>query len=196
MKSRVARLMAHLSILLLLGLAAQPAMAAEPVNEAPPTETTAFDVADRLAITNLLSALIYAIDEKRLDLLVGTMAPEFEVEYHFPGNPKITISGREAFEEMMTARFENFKRMGIHRRHIISPPYFLEQTPTSARVIVHVLICTMTHREHWRPLVSALGEFQLAKRNGVWAFTHQIESLDSSVDLPLNTLLPTHESRK
>ena len=197
MKNRITRLTAQISILLLLlGLVLQPARAAAPANGVPPTGTTAFDVADRLAITNLFGAMIYGLDEKRLDLLIETIAPEFEAEYHVPGSPTIIVTGREAFEKMMATRFENFRRMGVNRRHIITPPYFLEQTPTSARVIIHILNCTMTHRENWRPFVSAVGEFQVAKRNGVWAFTHQIESTDTSMDLPINIILPPLEPQK
>ena len=198
-KAGAIRLTAHFyTLLLLLGLVLtqQPAAASEPVDGASPTGTSTFNVADRLAITNLFGAMIYGLDEKRLDLLVGTVAPEFEAEYHVPGSPKITVTGRDAFEKMMAARFENFKRMGINRRHIITPPYFLEQTASTARVVIHILNCTMTHRENWRPFVSALGEFQLSKRNGVWAFTHQIESADYGMDLPVSTILPLPEPRK
>ena len=198
-KAATIRLATHFyTLLLLLGLALpkQPAAASEPVDGASPTGTTFFDVADRLAITNLFGAMIYGLDEKRLDLLVGTVAPEFTAEYHIPGSPTITVTGRDEFEKMMAARFENFRRIGINRRHIITPPYFLEQTPTSARVIIHILNCTMTHRENWRPFVSAVGEFQVTKRNGVWAFTHQIESTDFGMDLPINIILPPLEPQK
>ena len=198
-KASIIRLATHFyTFLLLLGLALaqQPAAASEPVDGASTIGSTDFNVTDRLAITNLFGAMIYGLDEKRLDLLVGTVTPEFEAEYHVPGSPTITVTGRDAFEKMMAARFENFKRMGVHRRHIITPPFFLEQTPTSARVIIHILNCTMTHRENWHPFVSALGEFQVAKRNGVWAFTHQIESVDSSMDLPLYTVIPLPKPQK
>ncbi|MFZ4537581.1 nuclear transport factor 2 family protein [Propionivibrio sp.] len=179
-------------ILLLLGLALaqQPAAASEPADGASPTGSTDFNVADRLAITNLFGAMIYGLDEKRLDLLVGTVAPEFVAEFNILDNPTITVTGRDAFEKMMAARFENFRRMGIHRRHITSTPYFIEQTSTTAHVFIHILNCSMTNRENWRPVDSALGEFKLAKRNGVWAFTHQIESVDSSMDISLNDVLP------
>ena len=198
-KAGIIRLTTHFyTLLLLLGLALtqQPAAASEPVDGASPAGTTSFDVADRLAITNLFGAMIYGLDEKRLDLFIETLAPEFGAEYHIPGNPTIIITGRDALEKMMAARFENYTRMGVRRRHIITPPYFLEQTATTARVVIHILNCTMTHRKSWQPITSALGEFQLAKRNGVWAFTHQIETVDSFLDLPLNAVLPFSEPKK
>ena len=193
----IIRLTAHFyTFLFLLGLALQPAMASEPVDEVSPAGITSFDVADRLAITNLFGAMIYGLDEKRLDLFIETLAPEFGAEYHIPGNPTITVTGRDALEKMMAARYENYTRMGVRRRHIITPPYFLEQTANTARVVIHILSCTMTHRKSWQPITSARGEFQLAKRNGVWAFTHQIETVDSFMDLPLNTGLPLSEPKK
>ena len=163
---------------------------------APLSGNTSFDVADRLAITNLFGAMIYGLDEKLLDQIMGTLAPDFEAEYKIPGEQVQKVSGRDAFEKMMSRRFENFKAEGIQRRHIITAPYFLEQTADSARVVIHILNCTMTNHENWHPFVSAMGEFRVAKRDGVWAFTHQIEVVDSKLDMPLSKVLPSSAPQK
>ena len=181
-----------LSLILLFAI--HPASAEEPT--APPTGNTSFNVADRLAITNLFGAMIYGLDEKRLDKIIETLAPEFEAEYRIPGEPVQKVTGRDNFEKMMARRFENFKADGIQRRHIITAPYFLEQTSDSALVVIHIINCTMTNHENWHPFVSALGEFRAIKRDGAWTFIHQVESVDSQMDMPLSKVLPISNSQK
>ena len=44
--------------------------------------------------------------------------------------------------------------------------------------------------------VSALGEFRAIKRDGVWSFIHQIESVDTVLDMPLSKVLPMSNSQK
>ncbi len=151
---------------------------------------TRFDTVDRLAIINLFGAMVRGIDEQDVGLLVSTVAPDFCAEYRVPGSPALKVSGRENFRAMMTKRFEFLENAGIRRRHIISPPFFLEQTPDSAHVTIHFLNCTSTHGKDWHPFISALGEFRLAKRDGVWMFTSQIELPDVALDLPNTVLLP------
>jgi len=122
---------------------------------------------------------------------MGTVTADFEAEYKIPGELGHKVSGRDAFEKMMAARFAFFKAEGVHRRHVITAPYFLEQTADSARVLINILVCTTTNHEKWHPFASAMAEFRVAKRDGVWAFTHQIEVTDSKLDMSLIKLLPT-----
>ena len=175
-------------------LAILPVSAAETGSSA--SGNTSFNVADRLAITNLFGAMIYGLDEKLLDQIIGTLAPEFEAEYLIPGVPVQKVTGRAEFEKMMSRRFDNFKADGIQRRHIITAPYFLEQTADSAHVVIHILNCTMKNHENWHPFVSAIGEFRAIKRDGVWAFIHQIETVDTRMDMPLSKVLPMSSPQK
>jgi hypothetical protein len=178
-----------LCLLLIGGAAAIAQPPASPTPATPPGDTR-FDAADRLAITNLFGGMVRGLDERDLDLLVSTVAPDFWAEYRIPGSPVYKVSGRDNFRSMMAKRFELFENAGIRRRHIISPPFFLEQTPASAHVTIHFLNCTSTHGKDWHPFISAVGEFRAVKRDGAWMFTSQIEVPDVALDLPASTLLP------
>jgi len=134
--------------------------------------------------------MIRGLDEQELDLLVSTVTPDFWAEYRIPGSPVLKVTGRDAFRAMMAQRFEILKKSGIQRRHIITPPYFLEQTPETARVSIHFLNCTSTQKKNWHPFVSAQAHFQVIKREGVWQFSSQIENTDIPLDLPITELLP------
>lgn len=151
---------------------------------------TRFNAADRLAIINLFGAMVRGLDERDLDLLASTVAPEFSAEYRVPGSPSLKVSGRDDFRAMMAKRFENFENSGVRRRHIISPPFFMEQTADTAHVTIHFLNCTSTHGKDWHPFVSATAEFHAVKRDGVWMFTRQTEIPDVVLDLPNSVLLP------
>ena len=162
----------------------------EDLKFSPNPGATGFDATDRLAITNLLGAMIYGIDSSNVELLVSTLAEEFIVDYQVPGSAVVTVTGRDAFKKMITQRFENLKKEGIRRRHIVTPPFFMEQTADTAYIMTHILNCTMTDGKNWHPFVSALGIFRVVKRNGCWAFLSQVESVDIPLDIPLEKLLP------
>ncbi|MEI8312378.1 MAG: nuclear transport factor 2 family protein [Verrucomicrobiota bacterium] len=166
-----------------------------PVPAKAPGEVS-FDANDRLAIMNLFSTLIYGWDEMDADVLLSTLAPEFTVEFVIPGSPTITVTGRDQFKEMIAKRFAKLSKDGMKRRHILGLPCFIEQKADSAHVAVGILTCTMTDTKGWHPVVSALGDFQLAKRNSVWYFVHQTEKIDNSdVDIPANQLLPAQGAK-
>lgn len=176
--------------LLLIGSAAAFAQPPASPTPATPPGDTRFDPTDRLAITNLFGAMVRGLDERDLDLLVSTVAPDFWAEYRVPGSPVCKVTGRDNFRSMMAKRFEKFEKSGVRRRHIITPPFFIGQTADSACVTIHFLTCTTTNGKDWHPFVSAVAEFHALKQDGIWMFTSQIEIPDSALDLPLTTLLP------
>ena len=157
---------------------------------------TRFDLADRLAITNMLTALVYNLDEERLDQILPMMVPEFTAEFRVFGEPIKKLVGRDKYEEAMAKRFAFFKRDGITRRKVITPPYFIEQTQESAHFVMQFLNSSATNGANWRPIFSAVAEFRAAKRSGVWYFTSLIEITDSAVDLPASKLLPGVSEQK
>ena len=153
-----------------------------------------FDVADRLAITNTIFAMACALDEKNVNLLLAQITPDFSAEYIVPTEVPLSIKGRETFGKMMAKRFENQAAIGMSRRHIITPLFFIEQTADQARILLHVLTCTATHSADWRPFSSAKVEFWLRKENNVWLACRQLEILDCPLDLPMSKLVPTPET--
>ena len=176
------------------GVALFPALPICAAPADPPTTVlfgeTDFNVTDRLAITNLLGAIVYGFDEMRLGVLISTLAPEFTAEYQIPGSPTAKIAGRDSFEKVIAKRFEIFKNEGVRRRHIVSPPFFLEQTSDQACVIIHFLACTSTDYKNWHPTHSTSAEFRVAKKDGKWLFTSEIERCDCEIEIPLNKMLP------
>ena len=151
---------------------------------------TNFNAADRFAITNVIMAITNGLDEKNLKQLISNLTPEFSVEYRLPGFKPIKIEGRDNFGKMMGKRFENLAGDGIERRHVISPLYFIEQSPDSARILIQILTCSATNREKWFPMSSAKVEFQLEKHDDLWLCSRQLETLDCSLDLPVSKVLP------
>lgn len=151
---------------------------------------TKFNAADRFAITNVIMAMTNGLDEKNLKQLISNLTPEFSVEYRLPGLNPIKIEGRDNFGKMMAKRFENLTTDGIERRHIISPLYFIEQSPDSARILIQIITCTATYRANWFPMSSAKVEFQLVKNDDLWLCTRQLETLDCPLDLPVTKVLP------
>lgn len=151
---------------------------------------TKFNAADRFAITNVIMAMTNGLDEKNLKQLISNLTPEFSVEYRLPGFQPIKIAGRENFGKMMAKRFENLTADGIERRHIISPLYFIEQSPHAARILIQIITCSATNRANWFPMSSAKVEFQLVKNNDLWLCSHQLETLDCPLDLPVSKVLP------
>jgi len=151
---------------------------------------TKFNAADRSAITNVIMAMTNGLDEKNLKQLISNLTPEFSVEYRLPGLKPIKIEGRDNFGKMMAKRFENLTADGIERRHIISPLYFIEQSPDSARILIQIITCTATNRANWFPMSSAKVEFQLVKNDDLWLCSRQLETLDCPLDLPVSKVLP------
>lgn len=162
----------------------------EDLKFSPNPGATDFDATDRLAITNLLGAMIYAIDSSNVDLLISTLAEEYTIEYQVPGSAIVNVTGRDAFKKMITQRFVNLKKDGMRRRHIVTPPFFMEQTADTAHIVIHILNCTMVDQKNWHPFMSAISIFRVVKRNGCWAFISQIEITDIPMDVPLDKLLP------
>ncbi len=151
---------------------------------------TKFNANDRFAITNVIMAMTNGLDEKNLKQMISNLTPEFSVEYRLPGLNPIKIEGRDNFSQMMAKRFENLNADGIARRHIISPLYFIEQSPNSASILIQILTCTAIHRANWFPMSSAKVEFQLVKHGDLWLCSRQLETLDGPLDLPISKVLP------
>lgn len=151
---------------------------------------TNFNAADRLALTNVIMAITSGLDEKNVSLMLANLAPEFSAEYRPVGIDPMKVQGREAFGKMMAKRFANLNAAGIARRHIITPLYVLEQSSSSAKVVIHVITCTATRKRAWRPMSSAKVEFHLRKQHGIWLCCRQLETLDCALDLPLSMVLP------
>lgn len=182
----------------LCGVLASPRAVGETFESVAPTPfipgRTDFDVVDRLAILNLFASVIHGIDQQRIELIAPAIAPAFEAEFHVPGNPIQSISGREAFIEMITGRFSNYAALGMQRRHLATMPFIIEQTPDSARGIIHFQIISILHGGNWHPIASGIVEHEAIKRDGVWLFVSQREFLDAPLDMPLKTIVPIPET--
>jgi len=179
--------------LLLQGTSAMAQQSSQPNPNPPPSRQAGsvnFDVADRLAITNTIFAMTSALDEKDVALLLAQLTPDFSAEYIVPGEGPLSVKGRENFGKMMAKRFENQVAIGMNRRHVITPLFFIEQNADTARILLHVITCTATNQSDWRPFSSAKVEFRLRKEKGTWLACGQLETLDCPLDLPISKLVP------
>lgn len=131
-----------------------------------PLGSTAFDVADRLAIINLINSYGYFIDEYGTDRFDELFAEAPTIEIHSGG--KILAKGLTQFSALVHARHANFERENIQRRHILSAPRFDSQDSISACGQVYLQYYE-TRRGKSPALISVgLYEFRAIKRDSQW----------------------------
>lgn len=134
-----------------------------------------FDVADRLAIVNVLNSYGYFVDELRMDDFFGlfTDSPTVEVWR----SDKQVVDSWARFKHLATSRQEFFARENIQRRHVLSAPRFERQSVKAASGQVYLRLYKV-----YKGVVSLITmgyyEFTAVKKNGHWNIDRWIGRLD------------------
>jgi hypothetical protein len=135
-----------------------------------------FDVADRLAIINLLGAYAYTYDENRLD----------EFRALFTESPQLVLQhdGNELSEDidvvmnLLAVRKAAFKAEGNQRRHALNSFWFSSQSASEATGHCYVQVFAVTHGGTPSPDLTGRYEFTAVKERGVWRFGRWVVAID------------------
>ena len=142
-----------------------------------------FDVADRLAIINLLGAYAYTYDQDRLDdfRALFTDSPEFVLllDNHEYSADIDTVMG------LLSARKSRFNTEANKRRHALNSWWFTSQSAQEATG--HCYVQVFSIRAGGPPIaeLSACYDFTAVKQDGVWRIGRWVIDADQTeVELP------------
>jgi len=135
-----------------------------------------FDVADRLAIINLLGAYAYNYDENRLD----------EFRALFTESPQLVLEhdGNELSEDidvvmsLLAARKAAFKAAGNQRRHALNSFWFSSQSASEATGHCYVQVFAVVDGGPPSPALTGSYEFTAVKEDGMWRFGRWVVAID------------------
>ncbi|MBJ3774383.1 nuclear transport factor 2 family protein [Acuticoccus mangrovi] len=116
--------------------------------------STDFDVTDRAAITNLISAYSFAYDNFEAAAWLSLFTADAEFVAGEPGEPALSFTG-DGFRSFWTKRMNAFRSSGEQRRHLMANILFLDQTADTAHVSVVGLLAS-TADAHTFSAVSSL----------------------------------------
>ncbi len=128
---------------------------------------TAFDVADRAAIENLIHAYAFAYDNGEADAWFSLFTPDVVFVAGEPGSEPVAFSG-DGFTKFWRDRMKTFGSSGDQRRHLMSNILFLEQTVDTAHVSVGGLLTNVKDGKDFSAVSSLNYEGWLVKGPDGW----------------------------
>lgn len=128
---------------------------------------TDFDVADRAAIANLISAYAFAYDNCEADAWLDLFSPDAVFVAGLPGTQPLSFTG-DGFRAFWTERMNAFRSSGNLRRHLMSNILFLDQTADTAHVSVVGLLTNAKDGKTFSAVSSLNYEGWLAKGPDGW----------------------------
>jgi hypothetical protein len=148
-----------------------------------PDPETAFDVADRLQIIDVLNSYSHNIDHGRVDDYLQLFTEGAIFETHFPGLAAMEFTGHNEIRTLAEGARAR-AATGIQRRHRFTNIIFDEQTRTSAQVRCYVLLTSTTN--HMPQNLDLAGEYEgwLVKVGDQWKIDRWILRADNALALP------------
>ncbi|MET1082444.1 MAG: nuclear transport factor 2 family protein [Burkholderiales bacterium] len=140
---------------------------------------TDFDVADRLALTNLISAYSIQVDTFNLDAWFDLFTADAVFVAREAGRPQVELGG-DKFREFTRERFTAFGKTGNDRRHLISTILFVEQTKDTAHAVMFGLLTNVKDAKTFTAVTNLNYEGWFVKTNGVWKITRWVDAPSSS----------------
>lgn len=142
-------------------------------------------IADRQAITNVMAAYAYLLDERHMDEWYDLYTDDMVGEFTIAGAGTGIIKTKKSWKAFCDKRFigPNHESIQWIRRHMMGNFNVCEQTAKTAKVRAYMWI-TMTH-PNCQPLPVSSGTYSanLEKRNGHWKITRWYVELDSMVNM-------------
>jgi 3-phenylpropionate/cinnamic acid dioxygenase small subunit len=139
------------------------------------------DVADKLAIHELLARSAYALDERIVEMLAASFAADARFTMRIAGGDLIgPFDGREGIMQLMTGAMAE---QTDKRRHVVSNIFFTPEanasTPEGDAVAV-VSNLTLLATEHGRITLMSAGIYEdlVVQREGVWQIFRRHLELD------------------
>lgn len=128
---------------------------------------TDFNVADRLAIENLIGAYSLAYDNRDADAWLGLFTEDAVFVAGVPGQQPVAFTG-EGFRAFWRARMKTFGASGNVRRHLMPNIVFLDQTADTAHVSVVGLLTNTNDGRTFSAVANLNYEGWLVKRADGW----------------------------
>lgn len=129
--------------------------------------STDFDVADRMAITNLISAYSFAYDNTDAEAWLNLFTPDAVFVASVPGQTPVSFTG-DGFRTFWTKRMAAFRSSGNLRRHLMPNILFLDQTADTAHVSVVGLLTNAADGKTFSAVSSLNYEGWLVKGPDGW----------------------------
>ncbi|MCQ4362982.1 MULTISPECIES: nuclear transport factor 2 family protein [Mycobacterium] len=137
-----------------------------------------FDVADRLAVANLLGAYAYTYDQDRLDdfRALFTESPELVLLHE----GRVLSEDINVVMELLAARKSAFRAERNKRRHALNSLWITGQTPDT--MTGHCYVQVFAIRDGGPPLPDLTGcyDFTAAKQQGVWRLDRWVVTADQT----------------
>lgn len=151
-----------------------------------PVGATDFNVADRLAIQNVISSHFLELDSCHMDAWIANYA-EDAVFVAINGGQRHE-SDRPAFDKFFRERFRKFKASGDQRRHVVSNIMFVSQSDDTAQVRANGGLLS-TNNEMDAKVVSTMAyEGTFVKRDGVWKIQKWFVRTDTNLHFDKGSL--------
>ena len=150
---------------------------AGPINGQDGVGRSDFNVADRLAILEVLGTYANELDNFNVDAWIA----QFTEDAVFVGvdSGRRIEADRNVFERIFRERFRVFKDNGDQRRHIQSNVQFAAQTRDAAKVQYNAAVFTTNRYGPVQVALTIHCETWLVKRNGVWKIARQLNRNDT-----------------
>ena len=137
-----------------------------------------FDVADRLAIINLLGAYAHTYDDNRLDEFRALFTDSPELVLIHEG---MTLSEDvDTVMSLLAARKAAFQAENNQRRHALNSFWFAGQTADEATG--HCYVQVFAIKDGGPPVAELTGryDFTAVKQGGAWHFRRWVVSIDQT----------------
>lgn len=135
-----------------------------------------FDVADRLAVANLLGAYAYTYDQDRLDEFRALFTESPELVLLHEG--QVLSEDIDVVMALLTARKSAFRAERNKRRHALNSFWITSQTAND--VTGHCYVQVLAIRDGGSPMPDLTGcyDFTAVKQQGVWRLDRWVITVD------------------
>lgn len=137
-----------------------------------------FDVADRLAIINLLGAYAHTYDDNRLDDFRALFTASPEMVLLHEGQP--LAADIETVMRLLAIRKEGFKSENNQRRHALNSFWFASQDAGEATGHCYVQVFAILDGGPPAAELTGRYEFTAVKQHGVWRFSRWVVAIDQT----------------
>jgi hypothetical protein len=142
---------------------------------------TEFNVEDRMAVKNLLSAYCMTYDEKKIDQCADLFWSELEFTAALPNREAINLD-KNGWQKTMLERARVFREQGIQSRHVLGEVMFLEENDKIIHTVNNGLAVRAIQQKDTRSL-PMLYETWFEKRNETWKIIKFKIILDAVIDV-------------
>lgn len=133
------------------------------------------EVADKLAIHELLSRAAYALDEREIDLLESCFAPDAQLTMRIASGDLIgPFDGRVGIMQLMT---DSMAAQTDKRRHVISNIFFESESEEAVSVMSNLTLLATEHGEI-NVLSAGLYRDHVVQQGGRWQLHRRHIELD------------------